>query len=166
MDGAEEDIGFGERKGDRAGDEGEKEEDGIDGIDAEDELSVGVEGDGDDEGDGEADGGEHRAEEDIDRALELIGEGGANSGERFWGEDEDGHEETAEGGGGTEFDDHGIDGGSGLFGEQNEGDAVDGEHRGVIGGGVWRVVFGMMVGGGEVVVADHKEAPMSAILDE
>jgi len=66
MDGAEEDIGFGERKGDRARDEGEKEEDGIDGIDAEDELSVGEEGDGDDEGDGEADGGEDRAEEDID----------------------------------------------------------------------------------------------------
>lgn len=85
MDGSEQDIGASDGKGQHADHEGQDQEDGIDCVDPENDGGFSKEADSEDGWNGEADTREHRSKENIDGALQLIGQSGPDRAKRFGG---------------------------------------------------------------------------------
>ena len=79
----------------------------------------------------QADGGQNRAEENVDRALQLVVKRGLYRGEAFRGEDEGGDNEASKGNGQTAGLRGEVENAGQLFGQKDHGDNVDDEEYSV-----------------------------------
>ena len=124
MNGTLQHVGAALSEGEDGDRENNEEEGDLRVFQAEDDLASGKEPDGQCGGYGESDGREDGSEEDVDRALQLVVQGGLHGGEAFGGENERCYDQPAKSGGqaadfGGEFEDAGQ-----FLGQDNDGDDV------------------------------------------
>src|SRR3954463_11245656 len=80
---AEQDVGAPAREGERAENEREREQDDVLNLQSQHDVFLREQPDGEHRGNRRADGREHRAEQKIDRALQLVRERGADGARRL-----------------------------------------------------------------------------------
>src|SRR5678815_5752761 len=85
MNQALQDIGASAGKGDGAEEQGQQQQYQIAVLHPQNDRAARQMADQQHGGDGQPDGGQHRPQEDVHRALQMIAEGCAGGADRFWG---------------------------------------------------------------------------------